>query len=205
MTHCCGSFCLIGWHAMTLHDNDELSTYVSCCPLSSTSMTCSSSVSSTSSSSTSGSSTTCCIMKSMPASNFWRKEMHTKQIYTDCNRYKCHTRCHTAGEDSVTASNHNHVPDVTKVEVRKTMVKLNAQAKTMQELYNQSINQSIFLYWITKSTNHNFVYKTINILLYKLCPCTKSRCNFLKHKLFNHSLAKNSVGISDSIVSSYWK
>lgn len=100
MTHCCGSFCLIGWHAMTLHDNDELSTYVSCCPLSSTSM-CSSSVSSTSSSSTSGSSTTCCIMKSMPASNFWRKEMHTKQIYTDCNRYKCHTRCHTAGEDSV--------------------------------------------------------------------------------------------------------
>jgi hypothetical protein len=69
------------------------------------------------------------------------KEIKGKKHWkcTDYDRFKCRARCHTEGQDIVTVSNHNHVPDAAKVEVRKTMEKVKAKATTTQESTHQIV------------------------------------------------------------------
>ena len=52
---------------------------------------------------------------------------------TEYDKFKCRARCHTECENIVKLSVHNHVPDVAKVEVRKSLAKIKAKAKTTQE------------------------------------------------------------------------
>src|SRR6218665_2227517 len=52
-------------------------------------------------------------------------------------------RCNTEGDVVAAASQHNHVPDAAKVEVRKTMERMKVQAKTSQESKHQVVSSTL--------------------------------------------------------------
>lgn len=58
---------------------------------------------------------------------------------SDYDKFKCRSRCRTEGDDIVKVSTHNHVPDSAKVEVRRAMTKVKAQAKATQEATHQIV------------------------------------------------------------------
>ena len=58
---------------------------------------------------------------------------------TEYPKFKCRARCHTDNQDIVKVSSHNHVQDVAKVEVRKTMEKMKTNGKSTQESTHQIV------------------------------------------------------------------
>jgi hypothetical protein len=73
----------------------------------------------------------------------FRKErtIKAKTIWkcTEYDMQKCRARCHTEGENIVQISDHTHVPDVAKIESRKTMQRIKERAVATQEPCHQIV------------------------------------------------------------------